>query len=362
MASDQNPPAAAAAAENIDQRKDEEGDDYHSSEDEDFNPEIANVDGNVSESGGEDDGSWSGHKKRRKTTRNDDEGGYVSNSGDETIVRKGRKRRRGHDEGDNEEGGEGGLVKTRAQRAKEGKEKKVLADTSSATVDVDALWASMNLKSSKPTPGTKSSSDSHPGVTALTEQQALNEIIPKHGNPSTQKEPQVPTTTPQNKEENPEEEMITIKRTYDFAGETISEEKRVLKSSAEARLYLQSQSVSTPTPSTSAPTSSSTSKPLRRPKKRTSIFDPGPSVPFTKDSTSSIKKAGPSTKGGGTPGMKLNTIEKSKLDWAGFVDKEGINDELDEHSRAKEGYLGRMDFLNEVERKREDERLKKKGA
>ena len=130
------------------------------------------------------------------------------------------------------------------------------------------------------------------------------------------------------------EDMIIIKRTYDFAGDTITEEKTVPKASAEAALFLQSQNQ--PTPPTDRPA-------VRRPKKRPSMFD------------SKGAAGAPSALTGASKAPKLNTIEKSKLDWAGFVDKEGIADELDEHSRAKEGYLGRMDFLGRVEAKREEE-------
>ncbi len=101
----------------------EDDEDYHSSSDEDFNPETAPADENISESEAEDgegDEPASGRpcaKKRRKTTWNDDRDSF--DSGDEAIVRKGKKRRKGHDKENDEEGGDGGLIKTRAQRAKE---------------------------------------------------------------------------------------------------------------------------------------------------------------------------------------------------------------------------------------------------
>ena len=44
------------------------------------------------------------------------------------------------------------------------------------------------------------------------------------------------------------------------------------------------------------------------------------------------------------------------MDWTGFVDKEGIADELDTHGKTKEAYLGRMQFLAGVEARREEER------
>ena len=131
------------------------------------------------------------------------------------------------------------------------------------------------------------------------------------------------------------EETIAIKRIYVFAGETITEEKIVPKSSAEARLYLESQNAAQNPPTTAT----NTKPPLRRPKKRASMFDSKPEL------SGASKGKGP----------KLNTIEKSKLDWAGYVDKEGIKEELDVAEKAKDGYLGKVDFLGRVDAKREDQ-------
>lgn len=55
-------------------------------------------------------------------------------------------------------------------------------------------------------------------------------------------------------------------------------------------------------------------------------------------------------------GRKLNTVEKSKMDWAGFVDKEGIREELEVAEKGKESYLHRKEFLERVEGKREEAR------
>lgn len=135
------------------------------------------------------------------------------------------------------------------------------------------------------------------------------------------------------------EDKILIKRTYEFAGETVTEEKLVNKSSAEARLYLDAVAAQK-----NATTSTPLKKtPLRRPKKRISMFEP------PQDDDSAL-----STTGAKNKGTKLNTIEKSKLDWAGYVDKEGIKDELEVAEKAKDGYLGKMDFLDKMSAKRED--------
>ncbi|KAI9262067.1 bucentaur or craniofacial development-domain-containing protein [Sporodiniella umbellata] len=47
---------------------------------------------------------------------------------------------------------------------------------------------------------------------------------------------------------------------------------------------------------------------------------------------------------------KMNTLEKSKLDWQKFVEKEGIKDEL--KYKNKDGYMEKVDFLQRVDERR----------
>ena len=119
-------------------------------------------------------------------------------------------------------------------------------------------------------------------------------------------------------------DYITITHTTRFAGTTTTSTKRVPRNSAEAKLYLSSQA--------KPPDNMPGKAPLRRPKKRASAFD------------TAASKAQP---------VKLNCIEKSKMDWAGFVDREGIADDLEGQAKAKEGYHSRMEFLKGVEEKRD---------
>lgn len=145
------------------------------------------------------------------------------------------------------------------------------------------------------------------------------------------------------------EQMIKIKRTYKFAGEMITEEKVVPKDSAEAKAFLSSGENVEYADGDEAQGADATSH-LRRPLRKISRFDPNP--------TGSIKKSWekqPPTEAENARGPKINTVEKSRLDWAQYVDQAGIKDELRVHSKAKEGYIGRMDFLGRVEAKRDDE-------
>lgn len=47
---------------------------------------------------------------------------------------------------------------------------------------------------------------------------------------------------------------------------------------------------------------------------------------------------------------KLNTLERSKLDWQGYVDREGIKDEL--KYKNKDGYMEKVAFLQRVDDRR----------
>lgn len=97
---------------------------YASSEDSDFAPDAAPEP--ASDESESEDATTHGPSKRKCTETiadgKDKDDGY-DNSGDEAIIAKGQKgRKRAHAKGqhvDDEEGGEGGLVKTRAQRAAE---------------------------------------------------------------------------------------------------------------------------------------------------------------------------------------------------------------------------------------------------
>lgn len=101
----------------------EEDEQYLSEEDSDFAPDEAR-EAPFEQSDSDDDEAAPGKTKRSRPAEAADaqDDGY-DNSGDEAIIAKGHKRRkRAHNRGeaaDDDEGGEGGLVKTRAQRAAE---------------------------------------------------------------------------------------------------------------------------------------------------------------------------------------------------------------------------------------------------
>ncbi|KAF7897579.1 hypothetical protein EAF00_005807 [Botryotinia globosa] len=334
---------------------------YASSEDEDFAPDTAPAQEESSESEAEDEDSTAvTNQSKTKTTkrkRGDDEeaedAGF-ENSGDEAIIEKGLKRRKkksrkgGKEEED--EGGEGGLVKTRSMRAQEKVEKKPLADTKAATVDVDALWAAMI--SGKPI--SSSTTEPKPSQTANIS------TSPKPG----RKSPELHTESSERSNFNDgPDSMVMIKRTYNFAGKVITEQKLVPKDSAEAKLFLASQESATKEGETGKEAELYV-KPKRGLKKaRRSIFEPVVENPMPQRTDLYFGQAAVArnlTNSAGAMGKeakKLNTVEKSAMDWAGFVDKEGYKDELDAAGKKKGAYGERQAFLARVETKKlEDER------
>lgn len=167
--------------------------------------------------------------------------------------------------------------------------------------------------------------------------------------------------------------MITIHRTYDFAGQTITEEKRVPKNSAEAKLYLATHdpaksSKKTIHPQTDGPDAASAGPQLRRPLRRVSKFEPNPTgevkglahhlqrlrTPTRADVQALSQRKEDEDKRKGKV-QRLTTVQKSAYDWAAHVDKEGLKEELHVYGKSKHGFLGRMDFIRGVEGRKEEE-------
>lgn len=160
-------------------------------------------------------------------------------------------------------------------------------------------------------------------------------------------------------------ETITIPHSYIFAGETHTSTKVVPANSPEALAYLASKDEIPIT---------STGPTLRRPLARRGLFDPNPSASI-KGRDTAVRADLPASIGGngakalatnakasqwgvnakGDKAKKLNTVEKSKLDWEKEVERQGIREELERAEKSGESYLGRMDFLGRVEGGLEEE-------
>ncbi|ODH53391.1 hypothetical protein GX48_00590 [Paracoccidioides brasiliensis] len=375
----------------------EEEEEYNSDDDTDFDVNAPATDDDEDEDREGDEiiegADRDRPSKRRKLSPGADDGDLVMDagfdSGDEITIRAGKemmeKARRKEiekktgkkgnnitkldsDEDDADEfeidddvGGVGGFVRTRGMKMRMQEEQRPLARADGATVDVDALWEQMKTVGPSPIPPKPIGQEPRDGMTSERDKQndrsttrkSLHQMLDQ-AHPSS-KTPQIPAG----------EETVTIKRVYKFAGEVITEDKTVPKDSAEAKLYLSEEKAKKNKQSISYKKAEKDNDPydggnipLRRPLRKYSRFDPNPPDMVKKSWEKNVDAPGGAGVGGGEQpkGPKLNTVMKSQLDWAKYVDRTGIKDELDVHSKAKEGYLSRMDFLNRVDAKREEER------
>ncbi|KAF9771131.1 swr complex subunit [Fusarium sp. DS 682] len=307
----------------------DEDEPYVSSEDSDFTPDDApNQTSDHSE--GEDDSDKATNKPNHPAGEADAaEAGY-DNSGDEAIIKRGEKRRkRTQEKGIREdgEGSEGGLVKTRRQRAAEKEERKYATINEPITIDVDALWAQMISK----TPAQGSMGDQP------NDRNTGTESADKTNGLAQQKSDSIISDHPS--------ELVRIKRTYNFAGRVHTEEKLVPRDSAEAKLFLASQGQNA---SGSSPEQRITRKAFR------SAFEPRADLlPQRADLDLGLAARIKASKE--AQAKKLNVVEKSRMDWAGYVDKEGIKDELELAGKSKDSYMAREDFLAKSEALREED-------
>ena len=196
---------------------------------------------------------------------------------------------------------------------REVKKKQPLSNSEAVTIDVESVWNSMKskqrLSGSPAKPATSIHKTSHP-ISQKDEPQRIQN-----------------------------EEMVAVKKTYTFAGETVISTELVPKSVAEAsQLTLVRQKPSCTPPSYIA---------ANRPLKFASRFQPQIDL--------NSKDVGGANVSTTDKGPKLNVVDKSKLDWYSYVEQEGLVDELKTAGKAKTGYLDRTDFLGKVEAKKEEE-------
>ncbi|KAH6654107.1 bucentaur or craniofacial development-domain-containing protein [Truncatella angustata] len=314
---------------------------YASEDDSDFAPDetAAGADG-IGASDSEDEGEPSAVATAKRKRANEPAGdeGY-ENSGDEAIISKGKRRQKkkhkgkdGDGVGEDDEGGEGGLVKTRSMRANEKAERKAAAVAGPVTVDVDDLWTKMMagpIVPSKATAETKTAPQTtEVGDAGRETEDVLSDQVPEKEAPG----------------------MIKIKRTYNFAGKVHTEEKLVSRDSAEAKVYLASLGDKA---EDALETEEEPAK--RQPRKAfRSIFEPV-SEGLTQRTDLNLGVTVRLQMREQAKAKKLNVVEKSRMDWAGFVDKEGIQDELKLAGKSKQSFASRQDFLARVEAKRDDD-------
>lgn len=158
----------------------------------------------------------------------------------------------------------------------------------------------------------------------------------ENGKPET-KEKSTSSKNSETKKINEEKKTITVTKVFDFAGEEVKVTKEVDKESKEG-------------------------KDLIRLGSRTTSLISKPGISRT------MKRPG-----GGLQGVlgkigkkqKISTLEKSKLDWTDYKQKEGIEDELQSHNKGKGGYLEKQSFLERTDlrlfAKERERRLGTKG-
>ncbi|KGK40183.1 hypothetical protein JL09_g559 [Pichia kudriavzevii] len=200
------------------------------------------------------------------------------------------------------ESNEGGLVKTRRQRQLEAEQERQQKKSSSmmnqsktSNADINSIWAELNSMSS-----------SRPNTTKDTAKQQTGFMDTEETKSSERAKPTADSVL--------KPQTIKITRTYEFAGKMITEEKEVDADSEEAKAHLNSTAIK------GTPKEEEERKSTR--------------CRLTNSSTA-----------------KLSTLEKSRLDWANFVDKSKISEELKYNNKG--GFLEKQDFLNRVESRRD---------
>lgn len=330
------------------EEKEASDEEYDENADEDFNPEKAGEGDDLSSSS-EDEGEQKSSRKTKATKRKSenvdlDVAGDLDSGDEATIKERKRKKRRKEAADDEDSGGEGGFIRTRAQRIVEKEERKnrKRARDGEVTIDVDQLWSELN---SQPL--------GRASVLAPTVGADPMEI---DGADDKENAPEVSA-----------DDMITIKRRYAFAGEIREVEEQVPRSSKEAQQYLAEH----PGADRHSRAHTSNESGLEKPLKRPSMFEPNPQglvkgvppdklrprAPTRMDVLMAQRREEEKKKA-----QKMSTVQMSAVDWKEHVVKEGLKDELDEYGKSRRGFLAREAFLDRAAGAREqaarDARLK----
>ncbi|GAB1742497.1 hypothetical protein NU219Hw_g8041t1 [Hortaea werneckii] len=347
-------PKKAADQTALERDMQEEEEPYDENADEDFNPDEAGGEDEEASSSDEEDTAAAKPALREKKRKADDAGGEELDSGDEATIQERRKKRKRKGKetagaADEESGGEGGLIKTRAQRLAEKaerKEKKRIVG-GEVTIDVEQIWKELNsVPIGRPPPPP-------PAPVANIAAEAENKV-----DGEAQNKENIATTTP---------ETLTIRRRIEYAGEVTEITEQVPLNSKQAQQYLRDHPEADPThrPSSSSsnPNHPDKTSPtlIRRPTKRPSLFEPNPTATVKGVPPDRLRPRAPSrldvlqaerkqAAENQRKAEKMSTVQKSALDWKGFVDSDtAVREELDVYGKSKEGFLAREDFLGRAD-------------
>ncbi|KAJ3193021.1 hypothetical protein HK101_005572 [Irineochytrium annulatum] len=144
-------------------------------------------------------------------------------------------------------------------------------------------------------------------------------------------------------------------KTYEFAGETFSvsataSQSKAANGSFKAEVKL--EPVPNTDPSTTTSTSASTAAPTAAPSPTLSASGLPSSLRPPRARPKSMLSDIAAKFGVSQAAAKLNTLEKSKLDWLKHVDNVGDADKLKRHN--KDGYLEKKAFLERAQEKQEE--------
>ncbi|KAI7530252.1 hypothetical protein KC331_g14761 [Hortaea werneckii] len=345
-------PKKAADQTALERDMQEEDEPYDENADEDFNPDEAGGEDEEASSSDEEDIAAAKPARKEKKRKADDAGGEELDSGDEATIQERRKKRKRKGKetagaADEESGGEGGLIRTRAQRLAEKaerKEKKRIVG-GEVTIDVEQIWKELNsVPVGRPPPPP-------PAPVADATAEAENKADGETQNTATT----TTTNTP---------ETLTIRRRIEYAGEVTEVTEQVPRNSKQAQQYLREHPEADPNHRPSSSSTTNNTSPthlLRRPTKRPSLFEPNPTAtvkgvpadrlrprtPSRLDVLQAEKKQAAENQ---RKAEKMSTVQKSALDWKGFVDSDrAVREELDVYGKSKEGFLAREDFLGRAD-------------
>ncbi|KAF9568085.1 Craniofacial development protein 1 [Mortierella alpina] len=343
--------------------------DSDSSDDEDYIPDDKVDVQSAEEDSSDDSDREQDSKNHNDRDNNSNKRNYGPDRQEQSTTRSGKRRNNGPDLDESSF-----AKKPRAEEAIDH------AQAESRKNRLDALWAEMNAPVSK--------------ATSRPELMAAAARLTGSGTG------QVGSSSQPSSSSSPSSRMVTITTTYDFAGETVTVTKDVPEDSKEAKDFALKNKAPGSLPATSSPSSapsssspqilsasisaptsskeepSDTTQSLEHPSalsKSTKVISSGPRITTRPSILDSLAKKGPvryvrkksnldalaATYGVKKP-AKLNTLEKSKLDWKNFVGKEGIEDELKHHN--KDGYMEKVAFLQRTDERRDQtyQELKKR--
>ncbi|CAD6502458.1 BgTH12-05050 [Blumeria graminis f. sp. triticale] len=311
-----------------------EDEDYNSSEDSDFLPQThPQISGEVysDDESEPDEVSAKGLGRKRIHLAKEEVVSDCNASGDEVVIALSKKN---ITEGQMKKNKS---IMTRSMRALEGKKEKEPKNplvSNSATIDVEAVWQAM--LSGKPLPST--SNETNEQHNSFLPPPSSSCIKSKHG-----------------------ETLEVARQINEVVDKYDLKPQPPPVNSSESELQSEANSKLSMTTVTSSDSKVSFKRPPRL--ARRSRFEPINENLHPRDDLhlSIGKRSHQIERNIPEPLKKLNTVEKSAIDWSNFVDKEGISEELHAAGKSKGAYKARQEFLARVEQKKEKASRKARG-